>query len=153
RRAARGVRAVKHLCIIGDSHTAAIKRAWWAIENEYPDIKITFFSSHRRRFVNLAVEGGMLVPKDEEHRGIVMRSCKLERVITGAYALYVLCGMDYSLYYAMTLLMPYRTEDQASDNRTPISSGCYLKAMTGCLRDTVAVYVARKLRRITARPM
>lgn len=144
---------MKRLCIIGDSHTAAIKRAWWAIESEFPGMEITYFTSHRARFGGLAVEGNTLVPQTEELRDILLRSCKFEPVIAADYDRYILCGLDFSLLHAMNQLMPFRSEDQAPDNRAPVSRDCYLKAMTGILRGTISIQIARKLRQITDRPM
>ncbi len=145
---------MKRVCFIGDSHTAAIKRGWWdAVENEFPDIAITFFSSHRRRYVDLAVQGDTLVPQSDELREVLMRSCKFEPVIAADYDLYILCGLDYSMNAVMTRLMKFRSEDQAPDDRAPVSIACYQRAMTGCLRESVSMQTAGKLRAITTRPI
>jgi hypothetical protein len=141
------------LCVIGDSHTSALKHGWAAIAGEFPDIEITFFSSHRRRFVHLAVRGDALVPEDAELREVLMRSCVFEPVIANDYDRYVLVGLDYSTYQVLLQLGGFRSEDQAADYRAPLSNECYLRAVTGVLRETVSMQVARKLRAITVRPM
>lgn len=144
---------MKRICVIGDSHVAALKFAWWEIAQEFPDIKITWFTSHRRRFVDLVVRGDRLVPEGDELREVMRRSCKFEPEIAADYDRYVVCGLDYSMYVTMHKLAGFRSEDQAPDNRAPLSSACYLQAMTGILRDTVSLEVARKVRAITAQPM
>ncbi len=144
---------MKRICFMGDSHTAAIKRAWWAMESDHPGISITFFSAHRSKYVGLEVHGNTLVPGDDKLRETLLRSCNCEPVIAPDYDRYLLCGLDYSMRLTINSLRRFRSEDQTSDNRAPISSGCYLTAMTGCLRDTILVQTARKVRAITQQPM
>ncbi|HWA90308.1 MAG TPA: hypothetical protein VG889_09755 [Rhizomicrobium sp.] len=140
------------VCFIGDSHTAAMRLGWETVAQDFPKIKIAFYAAHRVRWVDLAVEDGRLVPQSEELTRL-MRRLVSEPVIAPDYDHYILCGMDYSIFYAMNRLMSFRSEDQLADNRTPLSSECYLRAMTGCLRDTINMQVARKVRAITARPI
>jgi hypothetical protein len=143
---------MKNICIIGDSHTAAMRTGWVRIRREFPEIEVSFFSAHRVRFVDLAVVGDALVPQSEELTRLLSRTAPTPSI--GAnFDRYVLCGLDYSILFAMTKLMGFRSEDQAADNRAPLSRECYLRAMTGCLRDTVSMQTARKLRAITSRPM
>lgn len=122
------------------------------VRPEFADIDVAIFAAHRRFYGDLAVCNGRLVPQSEDLRLRMSRRNK-EPVFAPDYDRDLLCGTDYSLYYAMQKLMSFRSEDQRPDNRAPISGACYLLAMTGCLRDTVSMQVARKLRAITARPM
>jgi hypothetical protein len=144
---------VKKLCVIGDSHTSALKQGWHRIADDFTDIEVTFFSSHRRRFVHLAVRGDTLVPEDEELREVLMRSCVFEPVIASDYDRYILVGLDFSTYQLMKKLGGFRSEDQTADNRVLLSDECYRLAVTGCLRDSVSMQVARKIRAITERPL
>jgi hypothetical protein len=143
---------VKQVCLIGDSHTAALRHGWALVRQDFPEIEIAFFAAHRRYMGDLAVEGGRLVPQSEDLRLRLNRG-KPEPAIAADCDRYLLCGMDYSIYQVMNKLMRFRSEDQAPDNRAPVSSACYRLAMTGCLRGTASMQVARKLRAITARPM
>ena len=143
---------MKRVCLIGDSHTAALRHGWALVRQEFPEIEFAFFAAHRRYMGDLAVEDGRLVPQSEDLRLRLNRG-KPDPAIAPDYDRYLLCGMDYSLYYAMNKLMRFRSEDQAADNRAPLSGACYRLAMTGCLRATVSMQVARKLRAITALPM
>ncbi|HEY1836996.1 MAG TPA: hypothetical protein VGG36_05015 [Rhizomicrobium sp.] len=143
---------MKRLCVIGDSHTAALRQGWQAIKRELTEINITFFSAHRTRFVDLAVCGDRLVPQSEELSQLLGRT-NSEPVIRADYDRYVLCGLDYSILWAMGSLMSFRSEDQALDNRAPISQECYLLAMAGLLRGSINLQVARKVRAIADRPI
>ena len=143
---------MKNICFIGDSHTAAMRLGWQLVGRDFADVDVTFFAAHRTRYADLAVCGDRLTPQSDELARLMKRMAK-EPAITADYDRYILCGMDYSILYAMRQLTSFRSEDQAPDNRAPISSACYLLAMTGCLRDTVNMQVARKVREITRRPM
>lgn len=142
-----------NICFIGDSHIAAIRHGWDRLRDEYPEIAITFFSAQRSRFAHLAVCGGTLVPQDEDLREVMRRSCNFEPVITADYDRYVLCGLEFSTMHIVKQLGHFRSEDQASDKRAPVSSGCYLRAIAGCLRESMSMQVARKVRAITSRPL
>jgi hypothetical protein len=143
---------VKKLCLIGDSQTAALRLAWPSIKDEFPGIGFTFFAAHRVRYADLAVCGDRLEPQTEELARLLGR-LHSEPVIRADYDHYILCGLDYSVLYAMAKLTGFRSEDQAPDNRAPVSRECYLLAMTGCMRDTISMQVARKVRAITNRPI
>jgi hypothetical protein len=144
---------MKRLCIIGDSQTSALANGWRNIEREFPDASVTFFSSHSRRFGDLTIRGTALVPLSDELRNTFAGSSKVEPVIANDYDHYIVCGLGYALFDVMTMLEKFRSEDQSADDRAPLSSTCYLRAMTGCLRKSVAMEVAAKVRAITTQPM
>jgi hypothetical protein len=49
-----------NLCIIGDSHVGALKKAWSIVTAEYPNIKITFFAQRGFGLNSLVAENGKL---------------------------------------------------------------------------------------------
>lgn len=54
------------ICVIGDSHTGALKRGWDRISSQYPETSLTFFSAggNSPGFESLVVEDGSLAPFD-----------------------------------------------------------------------------------------
>jgi hypothetical protein len=54
-----------NLCIIGNSHVAALKKAWDVIRAEYPSIKVTFFARRGNELNNLVVTNGKLQSPNE----------------------------------------------------------------------------------------
>lgn len=53
------------ICVIGNSHVGALKRAWDAMPGRHQSANITFFAARGRGLEGLAVNDGRLVPETE----------------------------------------------------------------------------------------
>lgn len=142
-----------NLCLIGDSHLAALKFAWPLIEDSYPDIRIDFFGAGFRRMQHLEVRDGMLVASEPGlARALNRSSGKEEAQIGGGYDAYLVYGLALRIYHARPLYSAFRSERHHEDSRVPLSDDCFLRAMTGVVRETPAAGVLTKVRQITTGP-
>lgn len=53
------------LCVLGNSHAAALKQAWDALSDSYPGIRLTFFASRGSTLSELKLSGDRLVPASQ----------------------------------------------------------------------------------------
>ena len=143
---------MKTLCVIGNSHIAAIRLGWLAISHEYPDTEVIFFGAPGNKAENMEIVGGRLAAKNEEavkwFKKFSGRSS-----ISGQYDAYAICDLGIKIKLALDFCSIYRSEGQAVDDRIPISESCLHAALLGSLRNTFAVATITKLRQITDAPI
>jgi hypothetical protein len=61
-----------NICILGNSHVGALKRAYDKISTDYPDIQITFFAQRGYDLTELDVDNGKLVANSDVLRQAIM---------------------------------------------------------------------------------
>lgn len=75
------------LCIIGDSHVAALRLGWDQIAADFPDVELVFFGSHGTSLSGLEMRDGILVPADALlARKLQFTSGGLSRIVLTDYA-------------------------------------------------------------------
>ncbi|MFC3122273.1 hypothetical protein [Agaribacter flavus] len=101
------------LCVIGDSHTAALKRSWDDIGSNRKDVSIRFFASRGVTISNLKIESGALVP----HKKFIEKQMELSsggssRIVEEDYDTFLVyglkckpCFIDPNYFYSDQLLM------------------------------------------------
>src|SRR5579862_8909308 len=141
--------AVKHVCVIGDSHTAALKAGWTSIAGEFPGADLTFFAARRELLVNLAVQDGALVPTDPRlRRAFDLRTGGATR-IEPRFGGYILCGMGSGAKTILPLLSQHRPATIAPDGRQGLSNACYATCMARLLALTPMMWLLGLLRQIS----
>ena len=94
------------ICIIGNSHVGALKRAWekhfdWA---ETKKVSITFFAARGRKLNRLKYKDGMLIAKTEQLKKMLSFTSGGESFIDlNAYDVLLLYGLGTAPYYANDL--------------------------------------------------
>ncbi|WP_198036700.1 hypothetical protein [Halomonas sp. GT] len=53
------------ICVIGNSHVGALKRAWKSMPDRHSSATITFFASRGKSLEGLVADGGKLIPETE----------------------------------------------------------------------------------------
>ncbi|HEY1710287.1 MAG TPA: hypothetical protein VGG10_18600 [Rhizomicrobium sp.] len=122
------------VCVIGDSHVAALKLGWRDIRDGFPDVDIKFFAAPKREMHALALFDDALVPENDALRA----SFKLTSgtgEICGDYDLYILCGLYLQIREAIAA---YKENAGSALPR---------------LRQTLAASTLSKLRGITDAPV
>jgi hypothetical protein len=143
---------MKRLCVIGDSHTMALKAGWDGIAHAHRDLDIVFFAAGGRRLSELDVADGALVPAN----GLLAKALRLtsgdQDRIGGGYDGYILCGLALSLTNLLPIIKCFRSEAQHRDDRMALSDACYRASFVGTCRASLMAQTLAKLRRITAAP-
>lgn len=128
------------ICLIGDSHLAALKQGWPSIEAEFPDTEVAFFAAGGDMMLDLVVRGRRLQPSTEKLREILKFTSGRGARIQNTFDRYVLCGLRFSIEFAVKL----RTENGNSIAPDDLYS---------VYDAAVGPETLRKLRRITDAPV
>lgn len=82
-----------HLCIIGNSHTAALKLAWEDLSIKFPEIEITFFAARGRAIGRLMVHDGRIEADNEDlMTQIKLTSNGKTAIVPGEYDAFLVYG-------------------------------------------------------------
>lgn len=82
------------ICILGDSHTAALNMGWDRIRADYPGVAITIFAARGPTMGYLEAEGTDLVPGSPSlQQAMEYTSGREARVRTGEFDMFAVCGM------------------------------------------------------------
>jgi hypothetical protein len=84
------------LCIIGNSHLAALKLGWDALA-EKPDLQPTFFGAPSDGMRHLRAEGGRLIPKRRDIAEHFARMSGREDIRLDDYDAFLLVGLNVSI--------------------------------------------------------
>jgi hypothetical protein len=141
------------LCVIGNSHLAALQEGWSAVRDDFPDIKPTFFGAPVRYMHALARRGTKLVarhPKLGER--YAMTSGGLTE-IAGDYDAYMVYGLTLAPLTLKDLCLRHRTLDYAADARPLLSRRCHHEAVCAVLEESWSCKVLSMLVQITRAPI
>lgn len=144
---------MSRVCLIGDSHLAALKLGWNSLAPEFPHARLSFFAAPGKSLEGLAVRDGALVPTGNALLGSLKLTSGGETRIAGDYDVYVVHGLELSTGFALDVCRKYRAESQAKDWRTPVSDDCFVHAILGAARDCLAGQTMAKVRAISAAPI
>jgi hypothetical protein len=140
------------VCVIGDSHTAALKAGWTSIAGEFAHADLPFFAARRELLVNLAVQDGALVPTDPRLRRAFKERAGGATRIEPRFDSYILCGMGSGVKAVLPLLSQHRPATIAPDGRQGLSNACYAACMARVLGLTPMMWLLGLLRQISDAP-
>ncbi len=124
------------VCIIGNSHVAALKLGWDALAPDHPDVEIVFFAQRGNHMSDLRVDGDVLIPTTPTlASGMTFTSGGREVIDPADYDRIIVYGLDASAYFLET--------------GRAISHQCRIAAIEDLLASTMAFGVVGKLRMVT----
>ncbi len=145
--------SLNRVCVIGDSHLAAVKLGWDAIRDDFPEVELHFFGAPADHMDNIVVAEGRLAAGSDMLRKFLVKTSGGLATIDNAYSTYLICGLRFGIAKIQRLCTEYRAEGHIRDDRAPISDPCFFKCVAAGLRDTFAVRTFLKLREITDAPV
>jgi hypothetical protein len=140
------------ICVIGDSHTAALKAGWTSVAAEFPDVTLTFFAAGRERLVHLVVQDGALVAGDKHLRLAFKHSSGGADRIIPRFDRYVLCGLGSGMRTILPLFRALRPATIVPDDRQIVSNACYAACMARLLAMTPLMWLLELVRQISDAP-
>jgi hypothetical protein len=141
------------VCIIGDSHIAALKSGWDLIQNRFASADVTFFGAARPNFADLAVSGGKLMATSRRLQLLFEKISGGLIAITGDFDRYILCGLGGNLATVSAFVRLYAAERHGRGSGVrPLSDACYQACLRGLLDASMMAVVLGKLRQITGAP-
>jgi hypothetical protein len=81
------------ICVIGDSHVAALTLGWRTIKGEFPGTVFAWFAANQTLYDGLVREGGTLVATTPELIERFEYTSQGSRTIAGDCDLYLVCGL------------------------------------------------------------
>lgn len=137
---------MKRICVLGDSHAAALKKGWDRIAPERPDCVLTFFPAPAHLVGDLVVSGNALVANGGKLGSLfATASGGLDR-IAADYDHYLVCGYGLTVATVRGAYLSALQPDRAPRAR-------FLDETMAALRGTAMMEVMTRLRAVTARPV
>jgi hypothetical protein len=88
-----------NICVIGDSHLAALKLGYDNLDDEFKDVKLTFFGSFASSFNELKLKDNALVPvSNQVKKRMRMTSGGLGYIPLENYDIFILHGLELSFH-------------------------------------------------------
>lgn len=139
------------LCLIGDSHLAALKSGW--APDAFPTIEPTFFAAPAKYMGDLAVADGALEASDDDlKRRLRLTSGDLTR-IAGDYDRYLVHGLELSLALVLDLCRQVPGMRNSKSWQARVAAPSFMDTVDNVIRGSLAIRTAAKLRQVTAAPI
>lgn len=140
---------MRRICVIGDSHVAALKLGWEALRAELSGLQLDFYAAPKPHMGGFAVEDGKLVATSKPLKKFLEHTAEGRFSIDGSYALYLVCGIGAGIEAVVPVVKKllagaFETEDADDQIKS---------AFARQLRDVEASVFLEKLRMITEAPI
>jgi len=132
------------ICLIGDSHLAALKLGFDKIANEFEDVQVTFFGSFASSFNELIVNDRKIVPQSGKVKKVmVMTSGGQANIVVDDYDLFILHGLELSFqgFVNKALQQPVNNQD------TQLQSLAWAN-LTSLIDQCLSIKLAKKFLRL-----
>lgn len=144
------------VCLIGNSHIAALKQAW---SNRPPKVaagfSATFFSAQNRMMEHLAVEGRALVPQRSDlAEKLSYTSGGIQTIEVDSYNAFVLVGSGFGIDLEKFSAIGGTPAHLRWKKVEPLlSEACFDAVIATHLRDSLLIGVLRMIRSIAPSPV
>jgi hypothetical protein len=143
------------LCIIGNSHVAAIKQAW---TNRAPavasDFSLTFFSAQNKYMARLKLEGRVLVPDSEFlERKLSFTSDGISRIEVDSYDVFVFIGSGFCVDVEKICDDGSTIAGLKFGLKNLVSRACFAAVVEARLRETLLVELVEKVSALSKAPV
>ncbi|MBV9992803.1 MAG: hypothetical protein JOZ72_16105 [Alphaproteobacteria bacterium] len=134
--------APKSICVLADSHAAALRRGWSLIEEEFPGTALTFFAGTSGEWNSLRLDDGKLAPTSPILQEHFARSAR-KPAIADDYDAYLVCSIGLAISFALKQWLQQDRQDW------PL----HRAAVARHIRNTNCAHALALLRKITAKPV
>ncbi len=139
------------VCIVGDSHVAALNLGWPQIKADFPGTTITCFAANQTLYDGLVVADGTLLATAPELIERYEYTSRGQRAIAGDYDLYLVCGLKLAPQQAFIARKEYWSRHGGAIPATAFEHEIP-DAIASELRGSTAARTLAKLRAITQAP-
>lgn len=136
------------VCVLGDSHVAALKLGLVQVQPQFPEITFTFFAAGADHMNDITVENECLVPTTDYVRQMWEATSGGITQIEPGFDHYVLCALGIRITKATAAYMNLF----AQNNRSPPAEDTLAAAFQDLAEETLGARTFRKLREISDRP-
>jgi hypothetical protein len=142
------------ICIIGNSHLAALGNAWrLQLKDAYPDLSVTFFGSAQDSLKHLVVDGNRLVPLIPlvGKNFLITTDGRFSIIDFSEFDQVVFVALGFNIFSIRRLLESFSVVEDG-DKRV-ISTQCFVASIAGFIRESLLFDLLRKSVSITSLPM
>lgn len=134
------------VCVIGNSHAAALRQGWKSIAGDFPGVDLTFFAAPRHLLREVTFRDGALTPADEQLANFFkMTSGDKTEIRLSEYDRIIIAGAGIGVVRFSEIYRTHRPFQMLSDGTTPISESCLLASALGFLASTPGFRIARMI--------
>lgn len=147
---------MKRICVIGNSHIAAIKQAWDELAPDHPGLKMSFFASGGMRLKDLKADDGKLAPSTQYLTERFYSDTGEKAIDPSQYDVFILVALGYGLTHIIFTALDYRADSMntgLSPYKHLVSDACFKEAATDKLDGMAVTSVLRELRSLTDKPV
>lgn len=146
------------LCILGNSHVAALRDAWMQHPGRWPGLTLHFLAAPKDGLLHTTVQDGRLVPTCDSSRTALLHSCGISDITLADHDGFVVAGASICLQSILPLYRDARWHGLPSFARdtdvvASISGAAAQAAMTAILQDRMGSILVSRLRANTDLPI
>lgn len=142
---------MRHICVIGDSSTAALKAGWAEIAANHQGTRLTFFASPGESLRTLELSGRCLITNDDGvAASFAMTSGGLSVIDLDDYDEIWIAGLGVTPASSVEVYADFRSEEHVNlgDDQVLVSQQAFDLMVKGRIRNSAAVALARRLREV-----
>ncbi len=132
---------MRHICVVGDSSTAALKAGWAEIAASHADTTLTFFASPGESLRSLELSGRCLVPNDDAVAArFCMTSGGLSVIDLDDYDEIWIAGLGITLASSVEVYAGFRSEEHVNlgDEQVLVSQEAFDLLVKGKILNAAA---------------
>jgi hypothetical protein len=134
------------ICVIGNSHAAAIRQGWKSIAGDFPGVTLTFFAAPRHLLREITFCDGVLAPANEDLANFFkITSGDKTEIRLSEYDRIVIAGAGIGVVRFSEIYRTHRPFQMISEDTAPISESCLLASALGFLASTPGFRIARMI--------
>ena len=142
---------VHHICLIGNSHLAGMRRAWPTIKEQFSQFQVTFFGGPGKTIADVELSDGLLSATTPRAAHLLNKVSGRTEIVLGDYNAFCVVGSGLRPSAAVDLIGEFST--RRSSGRRLISPEVFAAAVEGTLDHSVAMRLARLVRGVSQAPL
>ena len=140
------------ICVIGNSHMAALRDGWPLVEADHPGLRLSFFGQGKYALRHIEAVGTRLIQPDPVARQWMYRATGVDAIETEGYDGYLLVGLWPHLRWLEAMLSVTSIVGLEGLGRMLVSFEAALAAANDAIAHTPLPHVTRLLRGIWGDP-
>jgi len=133
------------ICIIGDSHVAALKNGWDEIAPQYPHVEVLYFAKPSTSLMEVVREGSCITLGTRKGKRFLRKTFGYEELDTSGVDAFLCAGMMTGVHGFIKMQLEHKLVGQTDEASQFVSEAAYLAAYRDIYKNSVLAHVARTL--------
>jgi hypothetical protein len=136
----------ENVCVIGNSHLAAIKLAWNEMQADFPELSVVMFGSHSASLRDTAIDSGRIVATTNQVNKNFRWTAQTNAIRLNKYSSFYIIAGGFSSLPIFRLYSNYAYYELNGKRKHLISRNCFRRAALGWLRMVPAMHLVKLIR-------